>query len=175
MQAIATFTNRGLGRLLAEGGSQAWKLKPDRVKKLKYIVCVQNREDGEWGEPTHNHQEGFLIGKISGVEPSPEGREGRYIIRFDEYAEIKKPKMAHQWRNPVQYIQLEDHGIDPSKLNFKPVIAKANPHEKPLVQDEKEPPPAAPAVRPLDMNEAKKALAAFYKVPVSAIEITIRG
>jgi hypothetical protein len=178
MQALAVFTNRGIDRLLAEGGSQAWKLKPERVKKLKYLVCVQNRDDGDWGEPTHEQGQGFFIGKIRDVQPSPEERPGRYIILVDEYAEIDKPDMAHQWRNPVRYIQLEEFGIDPDRLTFKPVGTSAS-QGAPKARDKKEPPRAAPlpatSVQPLDMGAAKKALAAHYRVPVAAIEITIRG
>lgn len=174
MEALAVFTNRGLNRVLTEGGTQAWSLKPERVTKLRYVVCTQNRDDGDWGDPTHAQGQGFLIGKISAVEPSPEGRKGRYIVRFSEYAEIDKPDMAYKWRNPVRYIELEDFDIDPTKLTFKPVP-----------QREEEPPGAGhiPAacthpkseILALDLSHAKIALAEFYKVPVTSIEITIRG
>ena len=40
MKAVAVFTNRGRNLLLAEGGTQAWSLQPERVKKLKYGVDV---------------------------------------------------------------------------------------------------------------------------------------
>ncbi len=173
MKAVAVFTNRGLGRLLAEGGTQAWSLQPERVKKLKYVVCTQNREDGDWGAPTHAQGQGFLIGRISGVEPTPELREGRYIVLFDEYAEIDVPNMAYQWRNPVRYIELNDFGIDPDKLTWKRVSPGT---------DGEPPRAASPAQlattaekRGLDITEAKKALSVFYRVPVTNIEIVIRG
>lgn len=173
MKAVAVFTNRGLNRLIAEGGTQAWSLQPERVKKLKYVVCTQNRDDGDWGAPTHAQGQGFLIGKISGVEPSPEGREGRYIILFDEYAEIDVPNMAHQWRNPVRYIELNDFGIEPDKLAWKRIN----------IRTDGEPPRAASSAqssatgesRGIDITEAKRALSVFYRVPVTNIEIVIRG
>jgi hypothetical protein len=169
MQALGVFTNRGLHRLLAEGGSQAWKLDPERARKQTYLVCCQNRDDGDWGEPTHPQGTGFLIAKITSVEPSPEGRDGRYIIRFNEYAEIDIEDMARQWRNPVRYVELGKFDIDPNKLTFKRIAS-----------DEREPPRATPPVAPLDVTaldiaSAKKALAAFYKVPTASIEIIIRG
>ncbi len=109
-----------------------------------------------------------MIGRISALEPSPEpDRNDRFIIRFSEYAEIDIPNMAYQWRNPVRYIQLEDYGIDPTKLKFRS-----------LDQSKKDPRAAALNIvrtQPLDMTGAKKALSAFYNVPVSSIEITIRG
>lgn len=181
MQAVAVFTNRGLNRLLAEGGTQAWALNPERAKKHTYVVCTQNRDDGDWGQPTHAQGQGFLIGKINAVEPSPEGREGRYIIRFDEYSEIDIPNMAYQWRNPVRYIDLDEYGIDPTKLTFKRIEQSGEPVQ--LAHSAR--PPATPPreqvssaeedIRPLDMSGAKKALAAFYNVPIHSVEITIRG
>jgi hypothetical protein len=173
MKCVVVFTNRGLGRLLEEGGSQAWKLDPDRVCKLTYVVCVQNRNDGDWGRPTHDQGEGFLIGKITGVETNTEGRESnRYIIKFDEYAEISVPDMWQKLgglRNPVHYLNdLENH-VDVERLEWKKI--------RPLTDGE--PPravsPAASESRGLDIAEAKKALATFYRVPLTAIEIVIRG
>ena len=167
MKAVAVFTNRGLATLLAEGGTQAWALQPDRVKKLKYVVCAQNRDDGDWGAPTHAQGQGFLIGKIEDVRPSPEGRTGRYIIMFDEYAEIDVPDMAYQWRNPVRYIELSDFGIEPDKLKWK----RIRPTDTDLLDEA----PRLLSDSGMDIPEAKKALSAFYRVPVSNIEIVIRG
>lgn len=172
MKAVAVFTNRGRDRILSERGTQAWVLKPANAKKFKYVVCAQNRDDGDWGAPTHAQGQGFLIGKLKDVLPSPEGRAGRYIITFDEYAEINVPNMAYQWRNPVRYIELNDFGIDPEKLTWK----------RNSLHTDGEPPRAAslPEVTPtetrgLDIADAKKALAVFYRVPVNNIEIVIRG
>jgi hypothetical protein len=176
MQALGLFTNRGLGRLIDEGGSQAWKLKPERVKKLTYVVCAQNKNDGEWGQPTHVQGEGFVIARIRDVMPSPERRPNRYIVLFDEYAEISVPKMAHRWRNPVQYIELDDYGIDPNKLTFTKMLN--SPAQGPNTNYEPSPRVAQATSgqpQPMDMKAAKQALAAFYKVPVDAVEITIRG
>ncbi len=169
MKCIVVFTNRGVGRLLDEGGSQAWKLDPDRVRKLIYLVCVQNRNDGDWGRPTHEQGEGFLIGKISGVEKSSESETGhRYIIKFDEYAEISVPKFWEKLgglRNPVHYIKDLEKYVDVERLEWKP----ANPDREPRAT-------AAPAEgRGLDIAEAKKALSVFYRVPVANIEVVIRG
>jgi hypothetical protein len=176
MKAVAVFTNRGLGTLLAEGGTQAWSLQPERVKKLKYVVCTQNRDDGEWGVPTHAQGQGFLIGKITDVQRSPEGRKGRYIIMFDEYAEIDVPNMAYQWRNPVRYIELEDFGIDPDKLSWKQNTAHIE-GEPPRASPRSPSSVPAPARESdgLDIAGAKQALSTYYRVPVANIEIVIRG
>ena len=163
MKAIAVFTNRGRDLLIAEGGSQAWKLKPERVKRLSYVLCVQNPADGDWGRPTHAQGTAFLLGKIADVVPAAGKRDaGRFMIRFASYAEINIPDFW-QWRNPVHYVDLEDYGIDPSKLIFTPMRNRTV-----------EALPVA-GTQALDMTQAKKALAAFYKVEPEAIEIVIRG
>lgn len=175
-KCVVVFTNRGLGRLLEEGGSQAWKLDPNRVRKLTYVVCVQNVNDGDWGRPTHEQGEGFLIGRISGVDVSPESETGhRFIIRFDECAEISVPKMWEKLgglRNPVHYLDNLEEYVDLEKLKWKRAVP----------QTDGEPPRAAPLAdatpaepRGLDIAEAKKQLAVFYRVPVNTIEIVIRG
>ncbi len=165
MRAIAVFTHRGLNGLLADGGSRAWKLDPVRVRKLRYVLCVQNREDGDRGEPSHAQGQAFLLGRISGVEPDNEVG-GRFIIRFDEYADIDLPNFWEGWRNPVKYIDLGECGINPDTLTFKPVEHL-----------QRRPPSTATSneVQAMDMAHAKKALSAFYSVPASSIEITIRG
>lgn len=174
MKGVVVFTNRGLGRLIEERGSKAWKLDPDRVLKLTYIVCVQNRNDGDWGQPSAEQGEGFLIGKINGVEAiTDEKGNTRYIVRFDEYAEIS---IRNFWeklgglRNPVRYIEkLEEH-VDLSTLVWKSVDKDGEPRVAAPVSSQRRGEDIA-----LDMAGAKQALSQFYKVPVSAIEITIRG
>ena len=170
MKALAVFTNRGVGTLVDDGGSQAWALDPERARRTTVLVCAQNRDNGDWGKPTHAQRQGFLLAKISAVEPSPEGRDGRSIIQFEEYAEIDVPNMAHGWRNPVRYIELDDYGIDPTKLTFRRVPAPEG--ESPPPELKQSP---ASATGPLDIQSAKKALAAFYQVPPASIEIMIRG
>lgn len=176
MKCVVVFTNRGLDRLLEEGGSQAWKLDPDRVRKLSYVVCVQNRNDGDWGQPTHDQGEGFLIGRISGVDVNSEGRnENRYVIQFDEYAEISLPNFWDRLgglRNPVRYLEDLERYVDVNALEWKRVQPQIE-GELPVTTTRPVSPSSEP--RALDIAEAKKALAAFYRVPVSAIEIVIRG
>jgi hypothetical protein len=176
MKCVVVFTNRGLGCLLEDGGSQAWKLNPDRVRKLTYVVCVQNRNDGDWGRPTHEQGEGFLIGKISGVETNSEGRESnRYIIKFDEYAEINVTKLWEKLgglRNPVHYLNDLEKYVDVDGLEWKRIHSSTG---VPPGAASPAVPNAARESHGLDIAEAKKALATFYRVPVTAIEIVIRG
>jgi hypothetical protein len=177
MKCLVVFTNRGMGRLLEEGGSQAWKLDPNRVRKLNYVLCVQNRNDGDWGRPTHDQGEGFVIGRISGVERSPEAEsDRRFIVRFDQYAEISIPDLWEKLgglRNPVHYLDDLERYVDVESLIWKSVRPQTD--GEPPRAALSNPPTTGSESRGLDISEAKKALATFYRVPVTAIEIVIRG
>jgi hypothetical protein len=45
------------------------------------------------------------------------------ISEFSEYALVSIPEVwvKGDWRNPVKYVALEDLGIDPAKLKWKPM------------------------------------------------------
>jgi hypothetical protein len=88
-----------------------------------------------------------------------------------KYAEISVPDMWKKLgglRNPVNYIDDLEKYVDMDRLEWK----RVNP------QTDGEPPRAASPIsddRGMDITEAKKALSVFYRVPVSNIEILIRG
>src|SRR5438552_980248 len=109
-RTIVVFTYRPVSMILAEGGSQAWALKPGNARRCRYIVCTRNRYFAGAGPEvqaaaTEEHGAAFLVGKITTVEPSP-AREDRYIVRFDEYAVIDpQPIVWPGARNPVWYVE----------------------------------------------------------------------
>ena len=140
---IMVMTARGPDRILAEGGTQAWHLNPDNARRYDFVVCVQNRNNGNWGEATEPHLMAFLIGKISAVELSEEplepGKPLRYIIKMSEYARIAAQAPAWVGRNPVKYTDLAYLGIQSlSGLQW---------HTMPQPDDEAEP---QAAVQPAD-------------------------
>jgi hypothetical protein len=95
-EAIIVFTARSPDRIISEGGSQAWVLNPARAKLCKWLVCTQNRRnpDYEFSDATEPHDAAFLVGRISGIEPShEEGAEDRWILRIGEAARIDKPEV----------------------------------------------------------------------------------
>ena len=112
---IMVMTARGPDRIVSEKGTQSWHLNPDNAKRYEYVVCVQNRHNGNWGGATEPHLMAFLIGKISDVELSKEpiepGKPPRYIIKISEYARLKKQAPAWVGRNPVAYTDLAYLGI----------------------------------------------------------------
>lgn len=166
--AVTVFTARGPAVILREGGTQAWVLDPKRVRLCEFAVCTQNRGfKDDWGQATEPHQAAFMVGRISEVVPTPElDSQGRWLIRFSEYAEIHIPNAWPGSRNPVWYTSLEDLGIDPASLTFQPMpeVKVASLPEQPLVP-----------VHPLNITQAKQGLAAFFGVNVDDITITIQG
>jgi|SRR6516164_4943610 hypothetical protein len=168
---IAVFTARSPGRIIEEGGSQAWVLNPTRAKLCKWLVCTQNRynPDHEFSDPTEPHGAAFLVGKISGIIQSAEhGAKDRWMIEISEAARINVPDVWKRWRNPVRYVSLAELGIGVDGLEFTAVSGK----ERASLQQSNGTswPPMT-----LTIAEAKKALAATFGVEPEAVEITIRG
>lgn len=170
---VAVFTARSPDRVIREGGSQAWALDATRVRKLPYLVCIQNlnNPDRDFSDASEPHGSVFLIGKISDVVPSGDGDGNRWKIEISEFCRMTDPANVWlSWRNPVRYGTLQDFRIDPSALTFE---------QMPKSQDEatrvREPITSSDEVAPLSIAAAKRGLAAFYGIPQEAIEIVIRG
>jgi hypothetical protein len=123
-----------------------------------------------------------LVGRIRDIvpvtpeiDPNPDAK-GRWQIVFSEYAEVSIPNLW-EGRNPVRYTTLEDLGIDPQKLKFKPM-----PQRSPSQEDVQLPETRLQAngeeektLLRLTIAEAKQVLSNTYGVPPESIEITIRG
>lgn len=166
---ISVLTARGTSRIQAEGGTQAWRLNPKNVSKVPYCVCVQNRNE-HWGAADRPHHHAFIVGRVSEVVPSPEGRPGRFLIKFSEYALIDSPDAWPGLRNPVRYAHLEDFGIaDPDDLEWHPMPVGAIDASMDDGEDEEH-----GGFGPLTIAEAKAGLALGLGVPEESIEISIR-
>lgn len=163
--AICVLTARGIQRILAEGGSQAWVLDAKRARTCEYVVCVQNHGFADdWGHVSAPHHTAFIVGHLKEVAPSiEENSENRWILRFSEYAEVDIPDAWPGYRNPVLYTDLERFGIDLSTLNFQPM-----PEPAPVAAPQKK-------VQPLSIAEAKEGLALTFGVSPANIEIVVRG
>lgn len=163
--AICVLTARGIERILAEGGSQAWVLDAKRARACQYVICVQNHGFADdWGQVSAPHHTAFLVGRLKSVVHSEEeGAESRWKLVFHEYAEIDVTNAWPGYRNPVFYTSLEDLGIAPGALKFQPMPEQENATDR----------PDAPS--PLTIAQAKAGLALTFNVPESAIEIMIRG
>ena len=170
-QAVVVFTGKSIEHLLREGGTSSWRLDRNHALQCTFAVCTRNTKI-HWVEGREPHGSAFLIGKVSGVVPAPDGR-ARYLILFSEYALLNIPKLWKGDRNPVKYGTLEQLEIDSSSLEWKPMPAKAQPQRGATqevghrLEDTD--------VRPLSMDVAKRGLALTFGVRPEAIEITIRG
>lgn len=169
---LVVFTARSPERIVRDGGSQSWVLNAVRAKNCQWLVCTQNRHNGDpaYADPTEPHGAGFLVGKVSGIRPSQEADcEDRWTIAISEFARIDIPGLWDHGRNPVRYTSLAALGIKPSELRWE---------RMPEVPAAVQPPlRASPPAKASSMTiaEAKKALAATFGVSPEAVEITIRG
>jgi hypothetical protein len=172
---LLLFTSRNIDQLLRDGGSQAWVLNLQRARECRYVVCAWNPR-GEYAQPNVNlrHGEAFLVAPISSIEPAaPPEPEGRYIVRFTEYAVPNESKLVwNGQRNPVAYSTLTQLGFDSKALAF----ARAASHHESAAKTSR------PSLRggegdvvPLTIPLAKRGLALYYGVKPDAIEIIIRG
>lgn len=167
--AIAIFTGKATPVVLEAGGSQSWVLDRTKARRSKYAVLYFN-EHATWSNKGYTgHHEAFLVGRISDIVPSTES-PGRYLILFDEYAEVEGLGRWGGWRNPIRYTTLEELGIDQSKLEFTAMPDGSDPD-----LSRRQTGAAAGAVGRLTIEGAKAGLAATYGVKPEAIEIIIRG
>ena len=175
--AIVVFTAKSVERILAEGGSSAWRLRPRRARQCDYVVCTRNAH-AFWGQGTEDHHSAFLVGKVRDVvpcSPTPENNESpehRYSIEFSEYARVNIPDVWKGDRNPIKYESIEELGIDPSTLSWETVknpVATAESVEGPAPQF------SGRSIGPLTISEAKMGLAMTFNVAPESVEITIRG
>lgn len=168
-ESAVIFTAKSIERILNEGGTSSWRLDRNHARTCTFAVCTRNAH-ADWVEGPEPHHSAFLIGKIQDVVPAT-GREGRFLIRFSEYARVNIPNVWKGDRNPVKYVSndaLKEMGIDPASLKWQrmPETAAVTVPQTQVGHQ---------AVAPLTMAEAKRGLALTFGVQPEAIEITIRG
>ncbi len=168
---VVVFTARSPGRIIHEGGSQAWVLNPSRAKLCKWLVCTQNRHnaDHEFSDATEPHGTAFMVAKISGItQRTDESPDDRWKIAISEYALVNLPDLWDHGRNPVRYTSLEQLGINPGSLEFQAMpINPATTQRFPASTSE--------GMRGMTIEDAKRGLAVTFGVKPESVEITIRG
>jgi hypothetical protein len=167
--AIAVFTADSQDEILAVGGSGAWVVAQKQARRREFLVCIRNAREVDF----HDHEPhgtAFLAGRIKGLKPYGVDKKGmqRFIIELSEYVMIDHPDAWGNWRNPVKYTTLEELGIDPEKLKFKPMPPPTKILTPPA-------PPERSKAGALTIAEAKAGLALQFGVPAEAIEILIKG
>lgn len=165
---ILIFTRKGIPSFLRDGGSGNWKVRAERVNRLRFAVLCRNRNAAETIEGDEPHGTGFLVARINGLVPSPT-RPGRWIIRFSSIAGIDMPDLWPGYRNPTVYTSLAELGIDPDQLDWQPMSADTAPDE----------PGSAPADAVTPVGEIirrwKAALAKELGVSPGQIKVSLRG
>lgn len=139
-KVLRVFTFRGMDNILTYGGSCSWVINPKVASACKYILCTHNANSPYCNADPQDHGRGFLVGKISEIEPTPEKTDpedigvppissNRKIVRVSHYAEVDVERFWEQSRNPIGYFDeegekklLEALGISTfDDLDFKPV------------------------------------------------------
>jgi hypothetical protein len=173
------FTAKSTERILKEGGTSSWRVRPNHVRQRPYVICTRNAH-ADWGGGPEAHRSAFLVGRLSDVvpcSPTPENNESpnnRYLIQFSEFARVSVPDVWVKGdRNPIKYMSMEDFEIDPAKLTWEPMPDAGD--SPAIASVEEEGLDAKPGLGPLTIAEAKRGLALTFNVAPSAVEITIRG
>lgn len=159
-EVIALFTTKSARAWLDAGGTESWTLNPERAKRCRYVVLCRNPEADLGVEELRRTP--FMIGRISSVVPSADTPR-RWMPIFDEYALIDKPEAWKGWRNPVRYTTLAELGINLAAIKFMPMPKKVEGYEA-----------TSEAVTKINIDTAKRGLAAYYGVRPEAVEIKIR-
>ena len=157
--AIIVLTHESPSEMFQKGGSGHWVAQRGRAAQCEYLIALHNVH-GKEGVPGQRGT-AFLIGRISGVEPSFEYPK-RVVIKFSEWAPIHVPHTGQRFRNPVFYGDTADYlaAVDFDALSWEPFPVE-------LIE--------APPVKPLTFAEAKAGLAVWLNVEPGAIEISVKA
>jgi hypothetical protein len=142
-------------------------IKPKHVEDCEYVVLCRSGKSKEFEGGDEPKGSAFVVGRGLAVVPSPHMPE-RYMIKFREYALCAIPDVWPGDRYPVRYLTMEELGIDPAGLEFKPMpgretIALPAVTASPTETEGKNP-----------VEQASAILAAALGVHPSQIEIRIR-
>ena len=200
---VSVFTAHGLGDFEMFGGTAKWRVDPEKAARCRYVVCVKRHGfmQGAFGNPDVPPGTAFIIGKISGVEEVMVGdplffmgskfeTPSRYLIKFDEYAEVSVPvDWFRSSSNPLTY-RPEDELMDKLGVPFAQELehlefkSLRRPSDNEIEAYKKGLPISQSgthlSVRPnirsgLTIRQAKQGLARQFGVAEEKIDITIRA
>lgn len=113
---FAVHTAHGLQDFQVFGGTAKWRADPHWVQQCRYVVCVKKNGvmQSGFGNPDVAPGTAFLIGRITGVREVAVGdamfymgdayeTPGRFLVKFDSYADISIPDYWSRSRNPIAY------------------------------------------------------------------------
>jgi hypothetical protein len=160
---LCVLTHKSNDLLRSFGGTQAWKVLPQRVMRAGYVVVC--RLATQWDAETQNepHRAAVMVGKVLDVVPAPLDPK-RYLVRFSEFADIVVPDVFPKQRSPICYMSLTDlaaRGVDVGALAYKPMS---------VANSVTVSPPAGTS----QYDHAKAAAAAILNLRPDQLEITVR-
>jgi hypothetical protein len=170
LRTMMVFTRESVDEMLWQGGSASWKLNEKRAQIYSYLICVRNNLGNKDGvEP---NGQAFLIAKIKNIVRSPNPQyPDRYMIAFDQYAEIQIDIGWEGRRNPVYYkVEPNKLGLNISELQFLENSKKIEGYNSSQTHGQIE----RGKIQSLTIDEAKQGLAKTFSINMDAIEITIR-
>ena len=188
-ESILVFTHRTREFLTKLNGSTSWSLSPSRAMKCDYLVCSRNAKS-PLAEQDFSHGSAFLVAKVSNVTQSinlPRD-EARYMIEFQEFAEVEISNFWQGWRSPIIYKKTEELDIDFASLKWLPVPDRDHQFIKDYFLKENSFYESTETTsqrsrerrlskkqKGLSIKEAKQELSVFYDVSEANIDIVIRG
>lgn len=161
--AVMVFTSKSLETMAQEGGTGNWAGKEERLRHTKWVVATRNLKS-DWTQGDEPHGSAFLIGRVSGVKPSPPPEDDRFVIQFDQYAVVTVLNAWTNNRNPITYTSLQALGIDPDKLEWKPFPPQAR--GVPALGGTPEPPANV-------IDQARLMIASALSISPEAVKITV--
>lgn len=160
-ECIAVFTRDSAEAIKKAHGSAAWQFNIDRARACKFLICYRNAPGSS------EHRQAFLVAHISGLRPDPTSGSSRYVVEISDWSDVEGEHLWPGGQRPARYASSlkEALGVPEEEIDFQPL------GEKTLDLSYNDQPGAAP--RGVDVAEAKRLLAAFYKVSEADISISI--
>ncbi|WP_327211552.1 hypothetical protein [Rhizobium ruizarguesonis] len=181
-EILTVLTYKSAHHIVADGGTQSWVISQRRARRCTYVVCVRHQHGPYKAEGSEPHKHAFLVGRVSDVVPSSETKD-RFRVEISEYAIIDGPQIPLNSASPTQYFpSLSSIGIDEASLDWKPSrdIPGENISASRLSL-------SIPKSGQVDTGngegvatmsvimQAKKLVSDGLQVPLSAVEIIVRG
>lgn len=142
MDTVVTLTFKEAQHIFTLGGCPSWSNRNRKAEACTYLVCTRNNSERRPFYNGHDpHGLGFLIGRICGIEPTPERSmpsqphlvkeidHTRINICINKFARIRVPELRQLVRmisgqpdiNPVHFVSMSDLPINPDTLDWQNV------------------------------------------------------
>lgn len=104
-EIVVIFTCKTRKDIMEVGGAGWWKIDPTRVTTAGRVLLVHNANDPRQRGDQDRHGQAFLSGTVRHVR---QDEDGRWLIQFEEYAEVEGSFRWPGYRNPVAYMDADE-------------------------------------------------------------------